>query len=267
MAEPVPTYAISDIHGYVDRLRWHLGRAGLMDDGGDWCGGTARLWLQGDYVDRGPDGIGVIELIMRLQREAADAGGEALPVLGNHEALILAADRFGEARTRWGRTFRQVWEMNGGQQSDLERLTERHRQWIAALPVMALREPWLLVHADATFYHEYGDTRAAVNQSVCTMLAGADAEAWATFLTVTAGRRAFIAEDAESGERLDTLLAAYGGTRLIHGHTPISAVRAVRPAEVAEALVYAGGRCVNVDGGIPYGGPGILYRVPEESSA
>ena len=42
---------------------------------GAWSGGRASLWLLRDYVDRGPDGVGVIELIMRLQEQAADAGG------------------------------------------------------------------------------------------------------------------------------------------------------------------------------------------------
>ena len=53
------------------------------------AGRDARLWLVGDLVDRGPDGVGVIELVRRLQRE-----GDVHCLLGNHELLLLAARRF-----------------------------------------------------------------------------------------------------------------------------------------------------------------------------
>ena len=42
-----------------------------------WTGADARLWLVGDLVDRGPDGIGAIELVRRLERESA--GRRPLP--------------------------------------------------------------------------------------------------------------------------------------------------------------------------------------------
>jgi hypothetical protein len=45
---------------------------------------------------------------------------------------------------------------------------------------------------------------------------------------------------------------------LIHGHTPINKITG-EPA--TEALVYAGGLCVNVDGGLYRGGEGFVYQL------
>jgi len=51
-------------------------------------------------------------------------------VLGNHEVMILAAQRFGGQ-------FVSEWAWNGGNAADLARLTPRHVAWMAALPAMA----------------------------------------------------------------------------------------------------------------------------------
>ncbi|HEX9439253.1 MAG TPA: serine/threonine protein phosphatase, partial [Roseiflexaceae bacterium] len=56
--------------------------------------------------------------------------------------------------------------------------------------------------------------------------------------------------------------ADFGGRQIVHGHTPISSMRRCLPEEVVEPLVYAGGLCVNVDGGMYLGGPGFVYQVP-----
>ena len=58
------------------------------------------------------------------------------------------------------------------------------------------------------------------------------------------------------------MLADFGGSQIIHGHTPISNVLRCFPEDVAEALEYAGGLCVNVDGGMYLDGPGFVYAVP-----
>ncbi len=80
-----PLYVAADIHGHRTEFRDALVDAGLLSPGGSWCGGRARLWLLGDYVDRGPDGIGVIEDIWALAAEATAVGGEVRCLLGNHE--------------------------------------------------------------------------------------------------------------------------------------------------------------------------------------
>ena len=94
-----------------------------------------------DYVDRGPDGVGVVDLVMRLQREAPGSGGRVGALMGNHEVLALGMHRFGERTVRdaGGRehAFSTSWAMNGGSIHDQARLTPEHLAWLAALPALA----------------------------------------------------------------------------------------------------------------------------------
>ena len=66
-----------------------LRAAGLVDAAGDWSGDDATLWVLGDYVDRGPDGVGVVDVVMRLQQQAPRSGGRVGALMGNHEVLAL----------------------------------------------------------------------------------------------------------------------------------------------------------------------------------
>ena len=121
MIPSAPLYIMGDIHGQYEKLTGLLRDARLVDDELSWMGGAARLWFIGDFFDRGPGAIETVDLVMRLQAEAADAGGQVEALLGNHEPLILAAKRFGETRTARSGTFLWSWRRNGGDDSDLAR--------------------------------------------------------------------------------------------------------------------------------------------------
>jgi hypothetical protein len=73
----MPTYAIGDIHGCLDQLLELLHSTELTDDAGHWSARDAHLWFLGDFTDRGPDGMGVIDLVMRLEKEAIFEGASA----------------------------------------------------------------------------------------------------------------------------------------------------------------------------------------------
>src|SRR5260370_32987021 len=88
---PRSIYIIGDVHGQLKKLVKLLQDAHLIDAEYVWKAGTATLWFMGDFVDRGPDSIAVLDLVMRLQREAAASGGTVASLLGNHEMLLLAA--------------------------------------------------------------------------------------------------------------------------------------------------------------------------------
>jgi hypothetical protein len=129
-------YVVGDVHGYLDELVSALQAQGLVDAAGQWCAGTSRLWFLGDFTDRGPDGIGVIDLVMRLSAEAAAAGGYCKALMGNHELLLLGAKRFGDTPVNSGAgtaTFQAAWLLNGGQKTDMDRLQDHHLQWMARL--------------------------------------------------------------------------------------------------------------------------------------
>ena len=76
------TYLIGDLHGQYREFERLLIGAGLCNQNLQWSGGTDHLWLMGDFFDRGASGIKCIELVMRLQREAQEAGGCVLINLG-----------------------------------------------------------------------------------------------------------------------------------------------------------------------------------------
>jgi hypothetical protein len=83
---------IGDVHGRYDELTAILQGAGLTDDQLRWTGGDDHLVLCGDLVDRGEQDRPVLELAMRLQKEAESAGGRVHVVLGNHEVMNLTRD-------------------------------------------------------------------------------------------------------------------------------------------------------------------------------
>lgn len=206
----------------------------------------------GDLVDRGPDGIGAVELVMALEGQ-----GDVRCLLGNHEVLLLAVDRFaGELVGGGGATFGDVWLANGGQLADLRRLDDAHRAWIARRPAVALEGQWLLLHADTDRYLELGSSVDGVCGAASAALRQPDARRLAQLFDVLCDRGRLVAPRA-----LDELLGALGGERIVHGHTPIPFVLDRDPAVVAEPLSYAGGRVLNVDHCLFAGGPGFVVEL------
>jgi Calcineurin-like phosphoesterase len=84
--------AVGDVHGAYEALVRTLGNAGILDAEDGWAGGAAHLVVTGDFLDRGPDSRRVMDLLMRLEGEAAEAGGEVHVLLGNHEVMNLVGD-------------------------------------------------------------------------------------------------------------------------------------------------------------------------------
>jgi calcineurin-like phosphoesterase family protein len=256
-------YVIGDIHGHYGRLVALLQNARLMGDDLAWAGGDEKLWFIGDFFDRGPDGIGVLNLVMRLQREAETAGGRVQALVGNHELTLLSAHYFGQqTSTGPGRTFLADWKRNGGVDQDLARLTDRHIDWLSRLPAMIKIDGKLLAHADALAYTRYGLSVDEVNSSFAALLQSDDAKLWDETLEAFSEHEAFIDSREDGTDRARAFLRVFGAEQLIHGHTPISKVTRQSARSVTSALIYADGLCINVDGGIYQGGPGFVYETP-----
>lgn len=85
--------AISDIHGHRALLENVLRQASYKP-------GKDRLFLLGDYIDRGPDSLGTLEMVKELVE------GGAVALRGNHEQMLLdvLAERLGMP----------TWLRNGG---------------------------------------------------------------------------------------------------------------------------------------------------------
>jgi hypothetical protein len=84
--------AFADVHGAHEELTTLLRSAGVVDAGLRWSAGKTHLVSLGDLLDRGADSRKVMDLLMRLQGEAAAAGGRLHVVLGNHEAMNVLGD-------------------------------------------------------------------------------------------------------------------------------------------------------------------------------
>ena len=256
-------YVVSDVHGHLEHLVLGLRQAKLLDADLSWCGGPARLTFLGDYFDRGPDGIAVVDLIRRLEDEASTAGGRVDALIGNHEILTLGMSRFGDERvrselgSRW--SFARSWVLNGGQVRDQQRLTEEHIAWLSGLDAIALAGPDLLLHADTTEYLRWGDTLGQINDAVRAVLASDDLEQWWECWSRLTTRYAFA--DLDGAQVARELLDRLGGERIVHGHTFISTFIGRASSEVTGPLSYAGGRALAIDGGIYDGGPCLIFRL------
>jgi hypothetical protein len=259
-------YVVSDVHGHVDSLVTALQDAALLDSGGVWNGGQSRLTFLGDYFDRGPDGIAVVDLIRRLQAQAAAAGGRVDAMIGNHEILALGMRRFGDQIVSSGlmsrRSFARSWASNGGLPRDQSRLTVEYIDWLSALDSVVLSGSDLLLHSDTTEYLRWGDTAGRINDAVRTVLAGDDLEQWWQCWVRMTTRYAFVGSDGE--EVATGLLDRLGGERIVHGHSIIATLTDRQPGEVTGAFSYAGGHVLAVDGGIYAGGPCLVVRLDQE---
>ena len=99
-------YVTSDLHGYpLEKFKSHLEKIGFSD--------SDRLYILGDVIDRGSDGVAILRWMMSKPNVGL--------ILGNHEAMMLDcsllfdeiteenADEIDYASVRKI----SVWEMNG----------------------------------------------------------------------------------------------------------------------------------------------------------
>jgi hypothetical protein len=143
--------AVGDVHGSYDGLVSILQRAGLIDGETHWIGGDATLVQAGDLFDRGVQIREVLDLLMRLQEEAASAGGKVVVLLGNHEGMNLIGfyrdvnpdvyasfvdDRSEKRRKKGYKNFKLYWQAIAASQGRLPPTfnAEIEDKWMATYP-------------------------------------------------------------------------------------------------------------------------------------
>ena len=89
---PERLVAFGDVHGDMQALQGALKLAGVVDEAGHWSGGKTVVVQTGDVLDRGDDERAMLDLISRLEKEAAAAGGALIALNGNHETMNVALD-------------------------------------------------------------------------------------------------------------------------------------------------------------------------------
>lgn len=81
-----------DVHGAYPELVRLLQVSRVIDENLKWSGNNTHLISLGDLLDRGPQSRQTMDLLMRLQHEAAVAGGKVHVLAGNHELMNLVGD-------------------------------------------------------------------------------------------------------------------------------------------------------------------------------
>lgn len=88
--------AIGDLHGDYENFLKILKGTGIISAGCTWTGGKTHLVQTGDVLDRGPDAKKIFDLIMRLEKEAEEAGGKVHMLIGNHEEMNITGIAFSQ---------------------------------------------------------------------------------------------------------------------------------------------------------------------------
>ncbi|WP_190300385.1 metallophosphoesterase family protein [Rufibacter hautae] len=193
-------YAISDIHGCSKTFRYMVEQELKLKT-------YDKLYLLGDYIDRGPDSKGVIDFILELR----EANFQVITLCGNHEDLMLDARKDPE--------YPEMWLLNGGIETlksfetlSLEDIPDKYWQFLDQLQMYVELDDYLLVHAGFDFSHDYpfDDTYAML---------------WI--------------RDFEPD------LKMMGGRRIVHGHTPtyLTEIAASVKKPVSDVINIDGG-CV-----------------------
>ena len=218
-------YAVSDIHGCYDKYIQLLRRFDLRP--------TDTLYVLGDMIDRGPDGLKILlDMSMRPN---------IVPFLGNHEYAALTClpwlmEELTEENTEpdkllWRLKSVQGWMSDGGETT----ITEFRRLSTEA------RQDVLDILEDLTVYEE---VEAGGRE----------------FVLVHAGLGGFSPDKALDDYGLDELILSrpepgqvyFPDKYLVFGHTPTPYYMGVQPED---ARIYRKDMMIAIDCGCASGGP------------
>jgi serine/threonine protein phosphatase 1 len=227
-------FAVGDVHGCAEQLR-HL--RGTIRDLARETAAPRRLVYLGDMIDRGPDTIGVLR--QWAEAPGAQGVGRVDRLIGNHEILMLLAMRGGalasKATAMWlsermggAKVLAEMRAAVGDPQAAPSYALAREALGQPVVDRLLTQRPWLrlgntlFVHGGLDGHHDPATFLAR------PWTAGVNARwAWITrgFLDWTGG---------------------FGGTLVVHGHTPPAKHR--RLSGMADTNVFAHDRLC-LDGG------------------
>jgi serine/threonine protein phosphatase 1 len=128
-------FAIGDIHGCFDEFQALVEQKIQIKK-------SDQIILLGDYIDRGPHSKEVIDYIIDLQK----SGFDMVPLLGNHEAMLLDAFYKNEQLS--------LWIQNGGSATlksfgirSLLNIAPSYIEFFSGLPYYFAHDEYLFVHA------------------------------------------------------------------------------------------------------------------------
>jgi len=134
----MPRYAITDIHGCAKTFKKMLAELNFSQ--------KDKLYLLGDYIDRGPDSKGVLDHILDLQ----SSGYQVHCLKGNHEEkILLSRHDINQSRNwlTWGG--KETLESFGVDK--INDIDNKYLEWMEALPNIIELPDYVLVHAGLNF--------------------------------------------------------------------------------------------------------------------
>jgi hypothetical protein len=231
-------WAFSDPHGVASGLEAALQEAGIVDGSLRWSAPPETALVGcGDYLDRGRRSRRVVDLLRRLEVEAAAAGGMVVLARGNHEHLLLqlAAGRsrdigtwvmFGGLPTlaSWGIPYLDPANLRSALLS-LDAVTPGVFAWLGGLAHAIRWRDVLFVHGGLPAERSLGDLGVSTDDHLYV-------------------RAAWFTTPWSSGEFAGFEMD--GVHRVVFGHSP----------RAGGAEVVHGGRSINIDTNAP-GNPGL----------
>ena len=133
------SFAITDIHGCILTFKSLVEKViGLTK--------SDKLYLLGDYIDRGPDSKGVLDYLIML----SDNGYQVLAIKGNHEEMLLRAYE--------SEQYLKLWLLNGGENTlksfnaiSIDEIPARYISYLKSLPYYYISDHFIMVHAGLNF--------------------------------------------------------------------------------------------------------------------
>ncbi len=202
-------YVISDIHGCCKTFRFLIKDKIKLTK-------SDKLYLLGDYIDRGPDSKGVLDFIIELQLK----GFTVVPLKGNHEDMML--------KSAYSYNDFALWMINGGAYTlksfgidtaqtfkfdYIYEIPEKYLYFIRWMRYVLYLKDYFLVHAGFDF------SKPNPFQDKKSML--------------------WIRDFRVDKKYLDN-------KKIIHGHTPVSINKIIENVKNTDSYI------INIDGGCVY---------------
>lgn len=136
-------YVIPDIHGFCNELKLLLDEIIPLQQ-------SDKLIFLGDYIDRGPDTPGVIELLVNLKKQYKDS---IVFLRGNHEEMLLSAFGLNKKINPHNPMQALMWLETGGASTISQyrdggkEVPQEHIEFIKNTEYYHIHDKYLFVHA------------------------------------------------------------------------------------------------------------------------
>lgn len=126
-------FVVADIHGCKNTFEALLDRIRF--------GTSDQLYLLGDYIDRGPDSEGTLDLIINM----IASGYQVFPLMGNHEEIFINACRERMLSGRWD------IPLPAGMMQPSPEYAAKYLPFLESLSPFLEIDHYILVHAGLNF--------------------------------------------------------------------------------------------------------------------